>query len=117
MTTAFNHHGLPSPVASANSPAPSHAGTSGGLSGLPTTRKHPLKPGSQKEIALINYLDDRVLRMTRRYGKKFAESDSDNDDAPGYTSLHQVFEDLEPLIDLAWASGTRKCAPNAFGEL
>lgn len=102
------NHGLPSPVTSVNSPAPSLTSTVGGRPSLPNARRHPLKPGSPKEIALINYLDDKILRITRRYGKKFAESDSITDDAPGYTSLDQAISDLDPLIDLAWASGTRE---------
>ncbi|RMZ89584.1 hypothetical protein DV736_g3193, partial [Chaetothyriales sp. CBS 134916] len=75
---------------------------------LPPARHHPLRPGSQKESSLINYLDDRMLRIQRRYGKKFPESEQAHDDAPGYTSIDQVVGDIDPLLDLAWTSGTHQ---------
>lgn len=103
--------GLISPPASAVSPAPSHGSHLLGQSSLPTPRQHALRAGSEKEIALINYLDGKMLRMSRRYGKKFTEpeNESSRDDAPGYTNMDQVVADLDPLVDVAWVSGTRKC--------
>ncbi|KAK5048982.1 hypothetical protein LTR84_005404 [Exophiala bonariae] len=67
---------------------------------------HPLRPGSQKEIALINYLDDKLLRITRRHAKKFSNERRDNDDTPGYTTYDEFATDIEPLIDIVWISGT-----------
>ncbi|RMZ84787.1 hypothetical protein DV737_g951, partial [Chaetothyriales sp. CBS 132003] len=53
-----------------------------------------------------------MLRIQRRYGKKFPEyEEADDDDAPGYTSIDQVVEDIDPLLNLAWTSGTH--APTA----
>ena len=46
---------------------------------LPCPRSHPLKPGSQKESALIAYLDNRLLSISRRYEKRF-QKDGDVDD-------------------------------------
>ena len=97
--------GLISPPASAASP--SSGGSAPFTSTLPTPRRTPLKPGSEKEIALINYLDNRILRMSRRYGKKFADSDA-NDDSPGYTSMSQVVADADDVLQVAWISGTGK---------
>jgi hypothetical protein len=99
--------GLISPPASAASPAPSNASAVPGLIALPLRRQHPLRAGSEKEIALINYLDGKMLRISRRYGKKFTDA-NENDDSPGYTGIDQVIADIDPLIDVAWISGTRK---------
>ncbi|RMZ76019.1 hypothetical protein DV738_g5143, partial [Chaetothyriales sp. CBS 135597] len=73
---------------------------------LPPARRSPLRPGSQKEISLLFYLDNQTRRIQRRYGKKFPEFEEADDDAPGYTSIDQVVEDIDPLLDLAWISGT-----------
>jgi hypothetical protein len=73
---------------------------------LPLSRATPLKPGSKKETALINYLDDKLLRISRRYGKKFSNSENDNDDSKGYESFDEVVEDLDPVFSIIWVSGT-----------
>lgn len=59
---------------------------------------------------MINYLDSKILQISRRYGKKFTESDGDHagDDVPGYMNIDQACVDLTRLVDVAWASGTRK---------
>ena len=100
--------GLPSPAVSTGSPAASTITQGGHSSGLPVGRLHPLQPGSRKEIALINYVDDKILRITRRYAKKFSSAKNDRDDALGYTSFDEVIADLDPVIDIVWISGTRK---------
>ena len=110
--------GLLSPPASAASPSPSHANAHDPNGGLPTPRQHPLRPGSEKEIALMNYLDKKILHMSRRYGKKFTEPE-DHDDSPGYTNMDQVVADAHDIFQLAWISGTRKLhtfvdSPNEF---
>ena len=97
-----------SPPESAPSPNPSSVSTTNQSRRLPTPRIHRLRPGSQKEIALINYLDDKILRITRRYAKKFSNENRDGDDTPGYTSYDQFVADVDPLIDVVWISGTRK---------
>ncbi|KIV86621.1 hypothetical protein PV11_02221 [Exophiala sideris] len=100
-------HAYLSPPISAASPAASTAGSFiGRTSNLPTPRTHPLRPGSQKEIALINYLDDKILRITRRYAKKFSNEMVDKDDARGYTTYDEFVSDVDPLLDVVWVSGT-----------
>lgn len=101
-------HPLLSPPASAASPTPSASSVNGRSSTLPSPRAHRLRPGSQKEIALINYLDDRILRITRRYAKKFSNEGLEHDDTPGYTTYDEFVADADPLVDVVWISGTRK---------
>jgi hypothetical protein len=99
---------LPSPPGSAVSDSTSLDSVVGYDHQLPQPRRHPLRPGSQKEISLINYLDNQMLSIQRRYGKKFSASDDSNDDAPGYNTIKEVVEDINPLIDVAWVTGTRE---------
>jgi hypothetical protein len=73
---------------------------------LPKSRTHPLKPGSPKEITLINYIDSKLLRITRRYAKKFSNSTADADSTKGYVSFDEVVEDLDAVFDVAWISAT-----------
>lgn len=95
---------LPSPAPSPNSTAPS---TYTRL--LPTPRLHPLKPGSQKEVAFINYVDSKILQVNRRYAKKFSsERDETDDVARGYDDFEEVVNDLEHVLDTVWVSSTRK---------
>jgi hypothetical protein len=101
-------YGLTSPPDSAASPAPSNPSNASRNSTLPAPRVHRLRPGSQKEIALINYLDDKILRITRRYAKKFSNEGRDNDDTPGYTTYDEFATDVEPLVNVVWISSTRK---------
>lgn len=110
-------HGLLSPPASAASPAASGTSYHNRTATLPTPRSHPLRPGSQKEIALINYLDDRILRISRRYAKKFSDEGLQNDDTPGYTTYDEFVADADPLVDVVWVSGTRKFCMTCFGKL
>ncbi|OCT44342.1 hypothetical protein CLCR_06229 [Cladophialophora carrionii] len=104
---AYSHpQTLPTPPASAASPTPSNWSTSSRVSSLPTPRTHRLQPGSQKEIALIIYLDNHILKITRRYAKKFSDEGLQNDDTPGYTTYDQFVADVDPLVDVVWISGT-----------
>ncbi|OAL40564.1 hypothetical protein AYO20_00300 [Fonsecaea nubica] len=100
------NHSFPTPPTSAASPAPSTASLGNRTSSLPTPRSHRLQPGSQKEIALINYLDDRILKITRRYAKKFSHEGLERDDTPGYTTYDEFVADVDPLVDVVWISGT-----------
>lgn len=62
---------------------------------------------------MINYLDGKMVQIYRRYGKKFSSSPTDKDDTPGYTGMDQVVADIDPLLDVAWISGTRKFYPQS----
>lgn len=93
------------------SPGPSPPSTRGTISvpTLPTPRAHPLKAGSQKEIAFINYVDSRILHMNRRYAKKFSsDRDETDEEARGYDAFEDVVEDFDHVLDAVWVSGTRK---------
>lgn len=90
----------PSPSEASVTPAPS--------ADLPVPRSHPLIPGSTKETALINYVDDRILNVTRRYAKSFAADARDRAKDAGYTNFDQVIRDIEPILDIVWISATRK---------
>lgn len=107
MDLPGNHIPL-SPPASAASPAPTTTSFTNQNPDLPAPRSHRLRPGSPKEIALINYLDDKILRITRRYAKKFSDEMASKDDAKGYTAYEEFVADVDPLVDVAWISGTRK---------
>lgn len=97
----FLHQVLPSP-----SPSDASTVTPGEL---PRPREHPLRPGSQKEIAFINFVDSKMLNITRRYTKKFS-SESGNAEGPGkgYESIREVIADMEAVFDVVWVSGTRE---------
>jgi PAS domain-containing protein len=76
---------------------------------LPTPRLHPLRSGSQKDIAFINYVDSKILQINRRYAKKFSsDRDELDDEARGYHDFHEVVDDLQHVLDAIWVSGTRK---------
>ena len=75
---------------------------------LPTPRRHPLPPSSPKEISVIHYVDEALLRVYRRYGSRFTKPEAARDDAPGYTNIEQVITDLDPLLNVVWVSNTRK---------
>ncbi|KAL1963221.1 hypothetical protein VTN77DRAFT_8546 [Rasamsonia byssochlamydoides] len=78
---------------------------------LPRQRAHPLKSGSTKETALINYIDKQLLKVNRRHAKKFSsaideQAEPENKDERGYESFKDVVKDIEPIIDVIWVSGT-----------
>ncbi|KAK3942822.1 hypothetical protein QBC46DRAFT_362237 [Diplogelasinospora grovesii] len=94
-------------IPSLPSPAPSNAtnASTRSLSGLPHPRGSPLRPGSAKEDKVRNYVSDRMLHISRRYVKKFALVEPD-DEVVGYRSMGELCRDLEPLINIIWKSGT-----------
>lgn len=100
MTTAHRENGLLSPAQSDISVAYAPSDV------LPVPRSHPLPAGSSKQIALINYLDDRILHITSRYAKSFAASATDRDHNVGYTNLGQVITDVDAVLDVVWISNT-----------
>ncbi|KAI9872079.1 MAG: hypothetical protein M1830_002088 [Pleopsidium flavum] len=79
---------------------------------LPHPRAHPLKSGSAKESSFINYVDQGILNVTRRYAKKFSAGldntpgDGDDEAGRGYENFGEVARDLEALVDVVWVSGT-----------
>lgn len=73
---------------------------------LPTPRSRPLQSGSQKETSLINFIDGRILDITRRYAKSFAADQSDRGIRSGYTSFDQVIADIDAVLDVVWISAT-----------
>lgn len=100
MTAAYIEDGL-------LSPAPSEVSVSHRPSdSLPTPRSHPLLPGSQKETSLINFIDARILNITRRYAKSFAADQSDQGIQTGYTSFSQAIADIDAVLDVVWISAT-----------
>jgi Subunit 11 of the general transcription factor TFIIH len=93
------------------SPSPSLPPTNGAIStpSLPEPRHRPLRAGSQKEVAFINYVDSNILQVNRRYAKKFSsDKDETDDEARGYEDFEEVVEDLEHVLDTVWVSGTGK---------
>lgn len=100
MANTRQEDGLLSPAPSQTFAAPAPIGD------LPIPRSHPLRAGSSKETVLINYIDDRLLSVTRRYGKSFAADPSDRSIDSGYVSFNQVISDLDPILDVVWISAT-----------
>ncbi|KAL8940890.1 MAG: hypothetical protein Q9216_002551 [Gyalolechia sp. 2 TL-2023] len=95
---------LPSPPPSTvNSPAPA-------TSILPAPRTRPLRPGSSKENDFINYIEQKLLAISRHYENRFtsALSGEENPDIEGrgYKGLGEHLRDLNPVVDFVWISGT-----------
>ena len=94
---------LPSPPASSINSPPS------GNPILPQPRSTPLKPGSAKESGFIDYVDRKLLGISRRYEKRF-NADFEDDVASegrGYESYGELARDLEGVINVVWVSSTR----------
>lgn len=77
---------------------------------LPTQRSSPLKPGSSKESGFIEYVDQKLLNISRRYEKRFdAQLEFSSDiGGKGYERFVEVAKDLSAIVDVVWVSGTRK---------
>lgn len=76
-------------------------------------RSNPLIPESQKEVAFIEYVDSRILNISRKYAKKFSNDSTEEKDAAGYDDFIQVVEDLEAVFNVVWISGTRRWIPSS----
>ncbi len=77
---------------------------------LPQPRSTPLKPGSPKESSFIDYVDRKLLAVSRRYEKRFIndiEDEGQSDKGRGYEDFGELAKDLEGVIDIIWVSGTR----------
>ena len=78
---------------------------------LPRQRASPLKPGSQKQSALIDHIDRKLLHVSRRYAKRCNArllEQNDQDDVKGYDSFAQLANDMNLVLDVVWVSATRK---------
>ncbi len=101
----FLHPSLPSP------PSSSITSPLNPVTVLPQPRHTPLKPGSVKESTFIDYVDQRLLAISRRYEKRFSVGLKGDDvldpNGRGYESFAEVARDLELVQDVVWVSGTR----------
>lgn len=94
------------------SPGSSTVSSPSAISSLPRPRSHPLKPGGAKESSVIDYVDQKLLSISRRYEKRFHAS-MEEDGSPshvedgGYEEFGSIAKDLESLADVIWLSGTR----------
>lgn len=94
------------------SPPSSTVSSPSAISNLPRPRSRPLKAGGAKESSFIDYVDQKLLGVSRRYEKRFngiMEEDEPSSDIEGrgYEEFGSVAKDLESLADLIWLSGTR----------
>jgi hypothetical protein len=82
---------------------------------LPHPRSTPLKPGSSKESSFIDYIDRKLLGISRRYEKRynadFEDEATSGTEGRGYESFAELAKDLEGVIDVVWLSGTRETHP------
>lgn len=104
------------------SPPPSSAhSASTATTTLPQPRYTPLKPGSTKESSFIDYVDRKLLGVSRRYEKRFntdfEEEPSKEVEGRGYESFGELAKDLEGIIDVVWVSGTRMRTYEITAEL
>ena len=81
------------------------------ISLLPQPRLRPLKSGGSKESSFIEYVDRKVLEISRRYEKRY-NADLEDKTTPGfevsgYENFGEVATDLEGVLDVVWMSGTR----------
>lgn len=78
---------------------------------LPEPRATPLRPDGPKQSALIDYLDNKLLHISRRYQKRHNQHISNGqrevEDVQGYATIGEMARDLETLTDLVWISSTR----------
>ena len=104
---------LPSP------PTFSVASVSNPISVLPQPRHNPLKPGSARESIFIDYVDRRLLAISRRYEKRFNIGLDDGGASypeRGYDSFAEAAKDLELVQDVVWVSGTRTIIYSVLGN-
>ena len=103
----FLHPTLPSPPQSTITSPSSVSST------LPQPRLHPLKPGGSKESNFIDYVDRKLLDISRRYEKRFNADMQDQSaseaEGRGYESFGEVAKDMGSVLDVVWVSGTRMC--------
>ncbi|KAG5288739.1 DMC1-like protein [Histoplasma capsulatum G186AR] len=95
---------LPSP------PASSVNSNSTVTPSLPQQRKQSLRPGSAKEMTVINFVDSHIIAINRRHAKKFSSAFAEDECEAdrGYENFREVAKDMETIVDVLWVSGTRK---------
>lgn len=93
------------------SPPSSTVSSPSSISILPHPRSNPLKPGGAKESNFIDYVDQKLLGISRRYEKRFnanlEDGLSSDLEGRGYEDFGGVAKDLEGLADVIWVSGSR----------
>ncbi|QSS61989.1 DMC1-like protein [Histoplasma capsulatum] len=93
---------LPSP------PASSVNSNSTVTPSLPQQRKQSLRPGSAKEMTVINFVDSHITAINRRHAKKFSSAFAEDECEAdrGYENFREVAKDMETIVDVLWVSGT-----------
>ncbi|PYH42198.1 general transcription factor IIH subunit TFB6 family [Aspergillus saccharolyticus JOP 1030-1] len=114
------------PPAAAHLPSPAPTTSTVTPSLLPKPRAHPLRPGSAKEATVLEYIDKKLLSISRRHAKKFSgafigdnggggmssssgspqRTAQESESEKGYESFKEVAKDFEGLVDVLWVSGT-----------
>ena len=71
-----------------------------------------MKPGGSKESGFIDYVDQKLLGISRRYEKRFntaLKTELTPDiEGRGYEGFKDAAKDLDAIVDVVWVSGTRK---------
>ena len=97
------------------SPPQSSAPSSVAPDPLPSPRHAPLRGGSAKETAFINYVDQHIAHVQRRFASKGSQDPehaqhntraAGRDRVQGYESFKEAGKDLSRLVDIVWVSAT-----------
>ncbi|SPN99499.1 uncharacterized protein DNG_02351 [Cephalotrichum gorgonifer] len=100
---------LPPTPTSLHSPAPSLPGATPSpanfITELPHPRSRALRPGSNKEDMVRDYASAKLMRVARRYVKKFSDPEP-GDELTGYTRFEELCNDLDAVVNVLWLSGT-----------
>ncbi len=114
MTSAAELHSGPGGFLQPTLPSPPASTTTSASTAtpvLPRPRANPLKPGSSKESSFIDYVDNTLLGISRRYEKRynadFEDEATSGIEGRGYESFGELATDLETVINVVWVSGTR----------
>ncbi|OBT60481.1 hypothetical protein VE03_10102 [Pseudogymnoascus sp. 23342-1-I1] len=93
---------FPSPSPSVSSPRPTTT--------LPHPRSTPLRAGSNREETTRRWVENALLKVSRRYVKKFQPEEMRGADGGGvgrgYERMGEVCGDLGEVVDVLWRSGT-----------
>ncbi|OBT39958.1 hypothetical protein VE00_09430 [Pseudogymnoascus sp. WSF 3629] len=104
MSTPFPGGFLPPPLPS---PSPSTVSSPHTSTTLPHPRPRPLRPGSGREETTRRWVENALLKVSRRYVKKFQPVEMRGDgEGRGYERMGDVCRDLGEVVDVLWRSGT-----------